>query len=112
MDKKNVLLVEDDTFIRSYPKLILERAGYNVFSCDRIEPARISIEHVKFDMAVLDGMLPDGSGVSFAEELDCPVLFVSGVNDEGNLKRMWKLGTVFPKPVNSALAECIARVMK
>lgn len=110
MVSKSCLLFDNDGFARRYMAIMLRRLGYNVVECADIAHARTAVESFKFDLAVIDGMFPDGSGVHFARGLDCPVVFASGAVDEFNRKQMWKLGTVYPKPVDSSFSDCVVRV--
>ena len=75
----------------------------------RAEAEKMALNY-HFDLAVLDGMLPDGSGIGIAEKLDCQVIFVSGVTDQYNRQAMWKLGTVYQKPVDASFIECVKGV--
>jgi two-component system nitrogen regulation response regulator GlnG len=109
---KTVLLVEDDSYTRKYIQLMLQDKGFDVVSCDTIFKARQILENIKVHFAVVDGLLPDGNGIVLAENLDCPILFCSGVADEYNRKSMWQLGTVYPKPVDASFNDCVDRVMK
>lgn len=109
---KCVLVVDDDNFTRRYLKVMLEGRGYHVVDCASLAPARSAIETFNFNLAVIDGLLPDGSGVEFAKGLTCPVIFCSGLTDEFNRKAMWSLGTVYQKPVDASFNQCVNRVAK
>jgi len=104
------LLVDDDTFARTYMALILQRMGYFVSDHGSVTEARMACSQFVFDLAVLDALLPDGSGVVFADELACPIIFTTGATDEFNRKVMWKRGVVYQKPVDSSFNECVKRV--
>ena len=112
MTNKTALVVEDDTFICKYLQLMLEDKGFYVVPCHTIEQASSAIESIKFDLAVVDGLLPDGNGVSFADSLTCKVIICSGISDEFNRKAMWNAGTVFQKPVDASFNQCIDRLMR
>ena len=107
---KNCLLLEDDTFMSRYIEIMLRSHRVNVICCKTVAQARNLIENEKVDVAVLDGLLPDGSGIDFANEIDCPVIFVTGVTDEHNKKKMWKRGILFSKPLDSSFNECFKRI--
>lgn len=109
---KTCMLLEDENFLARYMEIMLNDLGYSVMVCRDIAHAKITIENLHFDLAVIDGMLPDGSGVEFAKNLDCPVIFCTGIADEKNRKDMWKLGTVYQKPVDSSFNECVRRISK
>jgi len=76
-----VLLLEDNTKILDINRRILEKDGLLVLTAESIAQARERIKITIPDVAVLDIMLPDGSGLDFLDELrevcDAPVLFLS-----------------------------------
>jgi two-component system, cell cycle sensor histidine kinase and response regulator CckA len=75
---ESILLVEDEDMVRRYVATVLRGAGYRVLVADggpeAIEVARQ--EHV--DLLVTDVVMPKISGPELAEQLDLPVLFMSG----------------------------------
>jgi len=76
-----VLLLEDNAKILDINRRILEKDGIVVLTAESIEQARERIKITVPDVAVLDIMLPDGSGLDFLDELrevcDAPVLFLT-----------------------------------
>ena len=56
-----ILLLEDDTMIASGILYALESEGYETNHATRIKDARSLIEHYKFDLAIIDMQLPDGT---------------------------------------------------
>ncbi|HKM35291.1 MAG TPA: response regulator [Lachnospiraceae bacterium] len=69
MGKKSILLLEDDTFLRSGLKFDLEAEGYKVFECEYCKEASKVIKENHIDLAILDVNLPDGDGFSVCSEL-------------------------------------------
>lgn len=112
MTRPLCLVLEDDRYTSRYLAIMLDECGYEVVECCDIGRAERVIENVKINLAVLDGMLPDGSGVHFADKLSCPVVFVTGVNDEANRKEMWDRGCVFQKPVDASFKQCVKWVVR
>ncbi|WP_461257117.1 response regulator, partial [Treponema sp. R80B11-R83G3] len=80
-EKGIVLLLEDNEKILDINRRMLEKDGLVVLTAQTIEQARERIKIAVPDVAVLDIMLPDGSGLDFLEELrevsDAPVLFLT-----------------------------------
>jgi two-component system cell cycle sensor histidine kinase/response regulator CckA len=86
---KNVLLVEDDASVRRLGKMILTKAGFQVFEAkdgrDALQMA-MTIEE-RIDILVTDVVMPNMSGRQLAEEIkkilpEIKVLFVSGYTDQ------------------------------
>lgn len=81
----SILLVEDEDDIREPYRIFLERVGYRVLEASSFEQARAVIEKsdVTIDLLLADVILPDGSGVDVARELQIKnpnlnVIFISG----------------------------------
>ena len=68
---KRVLIAEDETAIREFEVINLERSGYEVVATDSGEKALEMFEHYNgdFDLAVLDIMLPGIDGIKVCKEL-------------------------------------------
>jgi DNA-binding NtrC family response regulator len=66
----DVLIADDDgDFCRTASKLLSDR-GYRVVGrADSVAAARLAIDELRPDAVLLDIHLPDGDGVSLAEEL-------------------------------------------
>ena len=70
MDKfiSHILLVDDDDGIRSLVKKYLNENNFLVTTADSSEDASKKIKIIKFDIIVLDIMMPGKSGLEFIEE--------------------------------------------
>ncbi|CAN5560556.1 phosphate regulon transcriptional regulator PhoB [soil metagenome] len=72
---QNILIVEDEADVRDLIMVHLKRAGHTVTAVSSVEEARgafavlLSQNTSRFDVCVLDWMLPGASGVDFAREL-------------------------------------------
>lgn len=68
---KNILVAEDETAIREFVVINLERAGYNVTEADCGEAALEKYEQNNgdFDLAILDIMMPGIDGLQVCKEL-------------------------------------------
>jgi len=80
-EKGIILILEDNEKILNINRRMLEKEGLVVLTAQTIEQARERIKIAVPDVAVLDIMLPDGSGLDFLDELrevcDAPVLFLT-----------------------------------
>ena len=65
----NVLVIEDEPDVRELIGIHVRRLGFPVTLVASVEEARGAIKASRFDLIVLDWMLPGSSGVSFAREL-------------------------------------------
>ncbi|WKB54406.1 two-component system response regulator KdpE [Eleftheria terrae] len=83
-----VLVVEDETEIRRFVCLSLEREGFEVYQADGVQRGLIEAGSRRPEMIVLDLGLPDGDGVELIRDLrgwsDTPVLVLSARTDEGD----------------------------
>ena len=77
----HILLVDDDDGIRSLVKKFLNENNYLVTTADSAEDASDKIKIIKFDLIVLDIMMPGKNGLEFIEEnkkkLDTPVILLT-----------------------------------
>ena len=113
--KQNILLVEDDTMIASGLIYALEQEGYTVTHCQSVAETLRVINTAQFDLAILDMQLPDGTGSQIHESLqgkNMAVIFLTVVDDEGNIVRAFESGAsdYVTKPFR--LRELLARVRR
>lgn len=87
--RPTVLLVEDDTVVRSLLRRVLAEHGYSVLAaCQGVEALRTAGAHRgNLDLLVTDIVMPTLGGVELARTLrerrpDLPVLFLSGYATE------------------------------
>ena len=64
----HILVVDDDNGIRSLVKKYLNENNYLVTTADSAENASEKIKIIKFDLIILDIMMPGKSGLEFIEE--------------------------------------------
>lgn len=114
INKRNILLIEDDYALAMGTSYTLRAEGYEVLHAKKLSEAwdilrnwgyiEASISDMydkppkrKINLILLDVMLPDGDGFTFLEELvkrniDIPVIFSTAVGDEANIVRGLDLG--------------------
>ena len=77
----HILLVDDDDGIRSLVKKFLNENNYLVTTADSAEDASNKIKIIKFDLIVLDIMMPGKNGLEFIDEnkknLDTPIILLT-----------------------------------
>ena len=83
MDKfiAHILVVDDDDDIRSLVKKYLNENNFLVSTADSAEKASEKIKIIKFDLIILDIMMPGKSGLEFVQdhkkELDTPIILLT-----------------------------------
>jgi DNA-binding response OmpR family regulator len=86
---KTVLLVEDDKTIVMGLEYTLRQEGYDVIVCYNAAQAEKAVDESRFDIAILDLSLPDGSGYDICRRIktrgDTPVVFLTACDDEVNV---------------------------
>jgi len=77
----HILVVDDDNGIRSLVKKFLNENNYLVTTAGSTEDASDKIKIIKFDLIVLDIMMPGKNGLEFIEEnkknLDTPIILLT-----------------------------------
>ncbi|MEN8196242.1 MAG: response regulator, partial [Pseudomonadota bacterium] len=63
MAAKKILIVEDEQAIRDMVAFHLSRAGFDVFEAEDCQVARRMMADHRPDLALIDWMLPDMSGL-------------------------------------------------
>ena len=83
MDKfiAHILVVDDDDGIRSLVKKYLNENNYLVTTANSAEDGAEKIKVIKFDLIILDIMMPGKSGLEFIEEnknkIDIPIILLT-----------------------------------
>lgn len=112
---KRILFVEDDAMIASGLVFALEQEGYIVVHSKDVSEAINTVLNEKFDLALLDMQLPDGTGFDVREKLkntDTAIIFLTVVDDEGNIVRAFESGAddYITKPFR--LRELLVRIKR
>ena len=68
-DAPHLLVVDDDRRIRDLLSRFLASEGYRVTTADNAADARAKLQGLRFDLLVLDVMMPGESGFDFAQSL-------------------------------------------
>jgi len=113
--KHTILLVEDDQMIATGLVYALEQEGYLVTHCQSVADALAAIATRQFDLAILDMQLPDGTGDEVQAAMKytgAAVIFLTVVDDEGNIVRAFESGAVDYVTKPFRLRELLARVKR
>ena len=68
-DANHLLLIDDDERIRDLLSQYLKDNGYKITTAESASDARQKLNSIKFDLLVLDVMMPGESGLNFAKNL-------------------------------------------
>ena len=100
----HILVVDDDDGIRSLVKKFLNENNYLVTTADSAEDASDKIKIIKFDLIVLDIMMPGKNGLEFIEEnkknLDTPIILLTAKGEAKERIEGLEIGAddYLPKP--------------
>ena len=93
-----ILVVDDDLAILATISLGLRKAGYQVLQVDSGKPALRICKHEKPDLAILDMIMPDMSGLEVARllqgETATPFIFLSAHSDDSLVKAAVEAGAL------------------
>lgn len=120
MDKKKVLIIEDDSFLQGLAAQKLEQEGYEVKIASDGETALTLLANEPFQCVLLDLMLPDMPGYDILKAIrerkvnnTVPVLVFSNLADDANIKQAEELGmTDYMIKSNYTLDELAEKVKK
>ena len=81
-----ILVVDDETPVRSMIGATLERQGYNVRLASSGREAQTALEQNSFDLVLTDIVMRDGNGIALLERVrgqypNVPVVMVSAIHD-------------------------------
>jgi two-component system alkaline phosphatase synthesis response regulator PhoP len=113
--RQRILLVEDEVHLRDVIRLNLDLEGYDVTSVDDGKSALAEVDNKRFDLVLLDIMLPEIDGFKVCESIrlrnmHVPILIISAKGGSQDKIRGLKLGAddYLAKPFN--LEELLLRV--
>ncbi len=95
-NKAHILVVDDDNRIRELIKEYLSDNDFIVSTAVDAENAKIKLEQIKFDLVVLDVMMPGQSGFELTKEIkkniDMPVILLTAKGEAENRVKGLELG--------------------
>jgi two-component system response regulator VanR len=82
----SILVLDDEREIADLVAVYLKSENYEVFPCYTVKQALELIENTRLDLAILDVMLPDGSGFSVCrkirEQHTFPIIMLTAKDEE------------------------------
>jgi two-component system phosphate regulon response regulator OmpR len=100
----HILVVDDDDGIRSLVKRYLNENKYLVTTADSAEDASEKVKIIKFDLIILDIMMPGKNGLEFINEhkneLDTPIILLTAKGQANERVEGLEIGAddYLPKP--------------
>ena len=100
----HILVVDDDDGIRSLVKKYLNENNYLVTTANSAEDASEKIKILKFDLIILDIMMPGKNGLEFIEDhkkdLDTPIILLTAKGEANERVQGLEIGAddYLPKP--------------
>ena len=100
----HILVVDDDDGIRSLVKKYLNENRFLITTAENAEDAKKKIEFIKFDLIILDIMMPGKSGLEFISEnkkkLQTPVILLTAKGEPDERIEGLEIGAddYLPKP--------------
>ena len=95
-NKHHILVVDDDDRIRELVKEYLNENGYVVSTGNSAEEAKIRLGYFKFDLIVLDVMMPGQSGFELTQEIkknsNVPIILLTAKGEVENRIQGLELG--------------------
>ena len=100
----HILIVDDDEGIRSLLKKYLNENKYLITTADSAEDASQKIKLIKFDIIILDIMMPGKSGLEFINDekgnLETPIILLTAKGEPNERVEGLEIGAddYLPKP--------------
>ena len=100
----HILVVDDDDGIRSLVKKYLNENNFLISTAESAEDAKKKIELIKFDLIILDIMMPGKSGLEFIKEnkkkLETPIILLTAKGEPSERIEGLEIGAddYLPKP--------------
>ena len=95
-NKTHILIVDDDNRIRNLLKEYLKKNNYIVSTSENAENAKIKLTHFKFDLIVLDVMMPGQNGYDLTKEIkkniEIPIILLTAKGEVENRIKGLELG--------------------
>jgi len=102
--KAHILVVDDDEGIRTLVQKYLNENNFLISTAENAEDASEKVKVVKFDLIVLDIMMPGKSGLEFIQEhkkkLDTPIILLTAKGESDERVEGLEIGAddYLPKP--------------
>lgn len=108
MKTNNILVIDDEEFIRESVSKILKGAGFNPITAANLAEASQLIQTEKFDLVICDVMLPHLGGFEIVDRLkddperkDIPVIIMTGMENDVLKMTISHANSILTKPFSS-----------
>jgi len=95
-NKNHILIVDDDDRIRSLLKDYLSKNNYMVSTAENADQAKIRLDYLKFDIIILDVMMPGQNGYDLTKEIKkkikIPIILLTAKGEVENRIKGLELG--------------------
>ena len=95
-NKNHILIVDDDDRIRNLLKEYLSKNEYIVSTAENAESAKKKLEYLKFDILILDVMMPGQNGYDLTKEIkkkiSIPIILLTAKGEVENRIKGLELG--------------------
>jgi len=105
-DAPHLLVVDDDRRIRDLLSRFLLGEGYRVTTAESAAEARAKLAGLRFDLMILDVMMPGETGFEFARSLrtssSVPILMLTARDEAASIAPDRSASTIRPRGINVA----------
>ncbi len=99
MDKKKILIVEDDNFVAEVYLAKLSEMGYETALAQNGEEGMAELKKGKVDLILLDILMPIMNGIEMLEEVkkheewkDIPVILLTNIGEKESIQKAREMG--------------------
>ena len=99
MDKRKILIVEDDNFVAEVYLAKLTEMGYEAILAQNGEEGLVALKKDKIDMILLDILMPIMNGMEMLEEIkkneewkNIPVILLTNVGEKESIQKVREMG--------------------
>jgi len=97
MNKKSILLIDDDKRLRDLLKDYLNEKNFQVFTSEDFDQAKEIIGYFIFDLIILDRMMPTGDGINLIKDIKkaskTPIIMLTAMGEDNDKIDGLKTGT-------------------
>ena len=94
--KKSILIVDDDKRLRELLKNYLSEKDFDIYLIEDFEEAKEILPIIKFDLIILDRMMPSGDGINLIKfikkNFNSPIIMLTAMGSDKNKIDGFKFG--------------------
>jgi CheY-like chemotaxis protein len=99
MDKKRILIVEDDNFVAEVYLAKLSEMGYETVLAQNGEEGLVQLKKGKIDLILLDILMPIMNGIEMLEQVkkneewkSIPVILLTNIGEKESIQKVREMG--------------------